>query len=228
MTITPPPSRSPSPSPPTRAGYHHGNLVEALIEACVVLIEEKGVEALSLREVAKHAGVSPGAPFRHFSSKAALLTAVAEQAMARLTEAIRTELEKADPTSPLAGLGAIGQAYLGWAVANPTHFEVISSRSLIDFHGSARLVAENEAIRQIMLDLIERGRQAGQLHPAARTDDLMLASRAFIYGIARMWIDGHFQEWRVEQPPAKAMASALDLFMAMLGSGTHREEKPVR
>jgi AcrR family transcriptional regulator len=53
-------------------------LVEALIAATVDLIEERGVEQLSVREAAKRAGVSPGAPFRHFRSKTTLLTAVAE------------------------------------------------------------------------------------------------------------------------------------------------------
>ena len=45
----------------------------------------------------------------------------------------------------------------------------------------------------------------------------MFASRAFIYGVARMWIDGHFREWKVEKPPAKAMSDALDMFIDMIG-----------
>ena len=57
MTTTPP-------VPAKRTGYHHGNLVEALLEAAIALIDEKGVDALSVREVARKAGVSPGAPFR--------------------------------------------------------------------------------------------------------------------------------------------------------------------
>ena len=63
--------------------YHHGALKEALVEAAVALIEEGGIEAVSVREAAKRVGVSPGAPFRHFASKTALMTAVAEEAMAR-------------------------------------------------------------------------------------------------------------------------------------------------
>lgn len=216
---------SPPPPEPRRPGYHHGNLVEALLAAAVALIEEKGVEALSVREVAKQAGVSPGAPFRHFSSKSALLTAVAEQAMARLSEAVRIELDRSDTSDPLDGLRAVGRGYLGWAFANPTHFQVVSSRSLIDFHESPSLVEENEAIRLIMLDLIERGRAQGTLRPGLPTDDLMLASRAFIYGVARMWIDGHFREWRVAKPAASAMTDALDLFVNLLGANRPQEEK---
>ena len=82
----------PNTKTPGATSYHHGNLREALIDAAVQLVEEGGPENVSVREVAKRAGVSPGAPFRHFSSKTALMTAVAEQAMSRfraeITEAV--------------------------------------------------------------------------------------------------------------------------------------------
>lgn len=206
-------------SPPARAGYHHGNLIEALLAAAIALIEEKGVAALSVREVAKRAGVSPAAPFRHFSSKTALLTAVAEQAMTRLTDTIRAELAETGDADPLAALRAIGRGYLKWACANPTHFQVISSRSMIDFHGSSRLVEENEAIRATMAALIGRAKAEGRLRPGLAPDALMFSARAFIYGVARMWIDGHFREWQVETPAPQAMAGALDLFMDLIEAG---------
>ena len=200
----------------TRPAYHHGNLNEALLEAAIALIEEKGVETLSVREVAKRAQVSPGAPFRHFSNKTALLTAVAEQAMSRLTTAIRQELEAAGSSDPVECLRAIGRGYLHWALANPTHFQVISSRSLIDFHGSDKLVQENEAIRVIMVALIERAQQEGRLRSGMAADNLVFSCRAFIYGVARMWIDGHFKEWKVAQPAPEAMSDALDLFISLI------------
>lgn len=199
-----------------RTGYHHGNLVDALIQATVALIEERGVEAVSVREAAKSAGVSAGAPFRHFKSKTALLTAVAEQAMERLTEAVRNELAREGDADPIAALRAIGRGYLTWAIANPTHFEVISSRSLIDFHGSQRLVEQNESIRIIMLGLVARARADGRLRPEIDTDTLMLSLRAFTYGVARMWIDGHFPEWRIERPAYEAASAALDQFIAFI------------
>lgn len=207
-----------STSRPPRANYHHGNLVEALLEATIALIEEKGVDSLSVREVAKRAGVSAGAPFRHFSNKTALLTAVAEQAMSRLTDAVSAELKDAGDANPIAALRAVGQGYLNWALANPTHFQVISSRTLIDFHGSEKLVAENEAIRQIMVKLIEDARRRGLLRVGISAPDLIFSSRAFIYGVARMWIDGHFREWRIDRPSAEAMSAALDMFILSIGA----------
>ena len=205
-----------STSAPPRSGYHHGNLVAALLQATIILVEERGVDAVSVREVAKRAGVSAGAPFRHFKSKTALLTAVAEQAMARLTEAVRNELTRTGDADPIAALHAIGRGYLAWALANPTHFQIISSRSLIDFHGSQRLVDENEAVRLIMVDLVARAQAEGRLRSGIDPETLMLSLRAFTYGVARMWIDGHFPEWRVERPAPQATSNALDLFIALI------------
>ncbi|MDG4675321.1 MULTISPECIES: TetR/AcrR family transcriptional regulator [unclassified Shinella] len=211
-------SKAMAKSSTSRTPYHHGNLVEELVTATIALIEEKGVDAVSVREAAKRAGVSPAAPFRHFANKTALMTAVAEQAMGRLTERVQAELTSTGDADPVEALRAIARGYLGWALANPTHFNVIASRTLIDFHGSLKLTGETEAIRLIMLDLIARGQADGQIASAIAPDALMLSARAFIYGLCRMWIDGHFTEWRVEKPAQDAMSEAVDLFIDMIGS----------
>ncbi|WP_394885697.1 TetR/AcrR family transcriptional regulator (plasmid) [Mesorhizobium sp. AaZ16] len=200
--------------------YHHGNLVEALVSATVEIIKERGAEHVSVREAAKRAGVSPGAPFRHFRSKTALLTAVAEQAMDRLTEAVATAHSKVDSSDPIVALEAIGQGYLEWAIANPTHFQIISSRTLIDFDASDSLRDQNEAIRRKMIDLLTQAQLQGRLAPGADFDHLVLAARALVYGLARMAIDGHFPEWLSSEPPSLAVQRALRLFMSQMTSKT--------
>ena len=205
----------------TKAGdqpkpYHHGNLVEALIAATVELIQERGVEQLSVREVAKRAGVSPGAPFRHFRSKTALLTAVAEQAMDRLTEAVARAVSEVNRADPAAAFEAIGQGYLEWALANPTHFQIISSRTLIDFDASSSLRDQNGAIRETMVELLTQAQHQGRLAPDVDLDHLVLAARAYVYGLARMAIDGHFPEWHPSEPPAIAVRRALRIFMSQM------------
>ncbi|MER8369837.1 TetR/AcrR family transcriptional regulator [Mesorhizobium sp. M1378] len=196
--------------------YHHGNLVEALITATVEIIEERGAEHVSVREAAKRAGVSPGAPFRHFRSKTALLTAVAEQAMDRLTKAVAKAQSKIDSADPIEAFEAIGQGYLEWAITNPTHFQIISSQTLIDFEGSDSLRDQNEAIRRTMIDLLTQAQQQGRLAPDTDFDHLVLAARALVYGLARMAIDGHFREWHPSEPPALAAQRALRLFMSRM------------
>ena len=79
MATRAPSTRAGKPKPPTT--YHHGNLRQVLIDATLALIEEGGPEAVTVREAARRAGVSPGAPFRHFPTRTSLMTAVAEANM---------------------------------------------------------------------------------------------------------------------------------------------------
>ena len=196
--------------------YHHGSLAEALIAATVQIIEERGAEQVSVREAAKRAGVSPGAPFRHFRSKTALLTAVAEQAMDRLTEAVAKAQSEVHSADPVEAFEAIGQGYLEWAIANPTHFQIISSRTLIDFDASVSLRDQNDAIRRKMIDLLTEAKQQGRLAPDTDFDHLVLAARALVYGLARMVIDGHFPQWHPSEPSSLAVKKALRLFMSQM------------
>ena len=205
--------KSPRPKP-----YHHGNLAETLVAVTIEIIEERGVEHVSVREAAKRAGVSPGAPFQHFRSKTALLTAVAEQAMGRLTQAVVEAQAKVDADDPLAVFEAIGRGYLQWALANPTHFEIMNSRTLIDFEASADLLAQSDTIRQRMFELLNQARERGQLVQALDIDHVVLAARALAYGLARMAIDGHFPRWHPSEPPAQAMRHALGLFMGQIAA----------
>lgn len=209
---------SPKKRPPQKpaAPYHHGNLPEALVAATIAIIEERGVEHVSIREAARRAGASPAAPFRHFANKTALLTAVADQAMDRLKNAVEWAIAAAAHEAPLQRLEALGSAYLQWALDNPTHFQIISSRSLIDVASSERIGPANSAIRALMVGMLEEGREDGSLDPDLDIDHVVLMTRAFGYGLARMAIDGHLAEWHPSEPVADAVPKALALFMSLL------------
>jgi len=196
-----------------RDSYHHGNLTAALIEAAIGIIAERGVEDLSVREVAKRAGVSPGAPFRHFASKTALLTAVAEQTTDLFADSVELALAGWPEGDPAGALRRIGQAYLDWAIGNPVSFKIISSRELIDYSGSHRMVDRNDDLRATMRLWIERARTQGFLRTELDTEVVLLNCRAFVYGLARMWCDGHMAEWAGRASPAQAMRRGLDAFI---------------
>lgn len=82
---------------PSKATYHHGDLRNALVDAGLVLIEQVGPEAFSLREVARAVGVSANAAYRHFEGKGALLTAIAVAGFARLTTGMQDAMLAARP-----------------------------------------------------------------------------------------------------------------------------------
>jgi len=199
--------------PRRRTTYHHGHLREALIASALKMVKEQGAESVSVREVAKRAGVSSGAPFRHFPSRTTLMTAVAEQAMRRFRGEIVRALEEVKSDEPLARFRALGTAYMRWVVRNPEHFQVISNRTLIDFDGSASLRRDNAEIRELMEQLLSEQRQ----HAPLLQDDLKVISftaRALAYGIARMYVDGHLPQWDIPADEAeRAFNAAFDLFV---------------
>jgi AcrR family transcriptional regulator len=202
------------PTPPR--AYHHGDLRQALIDAGLALVEEGGAEALSVREVARRAGVSSAAPFRHFPSRIALMNAIAEEAMQRFHGAFRAALADAPVDDPLARLRAIGLAYLRWAFRNPTHFQILSDRSQFDFDGGDALREDDREIREAMAHAMEEAMGRGQIREADLRL-LQLTGRALVYGLGRMQIDGHMSRWGVAPVEAERMAvAALDLFIAGL------------
>ena len=206
----------PNPKTPRPASYHHGGLREALIDAAVQLAEEGGPDNVSMREAAKRAGVSSGAPFRHFSTKTAMMTAVAEQAMSRFRAEIADAVEQVTTDDPIQRFAAVGSAYLRWASRNPTHFQIISSRSLIDWASSESLRRDNEAVRALMDGALVEALARDML----RSDDLAdtkIAGRALVYGLARMAVDGHFAQWAVDgEAVDRTTQNVLDLFVSLL------------
>ena len=98
--------------------YHHGNLRRALLDGSLAVIAEKGVEGLSLRDVASRIGVSHAAPYHHFADKTALVNALALEGMALMDTqmALAEEAAGDDPKERLLG---IGMAYVTFAVEHP-------------------------------------------------------------------------------------------------------------
>lgn len=206
--------------PPARQSYHHGSLRESLIAAAVQLIESHGLDQVSVRDVAKAAGVSPGAPFRHFPSRIALLTAVAEEAMDRLRAEIDRSLMEAADQTPLLRYRALGVGFLSWAFQNPVHFQVISTRALIDFEGSP-LQERHAEIRSTMTHLMQQAGAAGELR-SEDSSGYAVMGRALSYGLARMYVDGQFPSWGMDgdDPLNSAVALVNEFIDAISASGS--------
>jgi len=184
-----------------------------LIDAGFRLVEEGGVEQLSMREAARRAGVSPGAPFRHFDSREALVTAVAIEAQRRFRAEIVVALQETPSGDPLARLRSFGLAYLRWAMRNPTHFEIISSGRLFNYDKSEDLLRDNAELIGMFENTLKQAFAEGLLRPA-ELDHVLISARALVYGFARMSIDGHFPRWGVDAAAAESTAEAVvDLFI---------------
>jgi AcrR family transcriptional regulator len=220
MTASPRPRRRPGRRPARAAKpYHHGDLRRVLIDAALKLAEEGGVEQVSVREAARRAGVSPGAPFRHFESRDALMLAVAEEAQRRFRAEIETALAHVPPDDPLRRFRNFGLAYLRWAMRNPAHFEIISSGRYFDLNNAGELTRDNDELIAMTAHTLSEAKARGQLR-ALDLKDVQIAGRALVYGFARMNIDRHFPRWGVTEAAIERTAErAIDLFIKGIAKG---------
>ncbi|MDF1854135.1 TetR/AcrR family transcriptional regulator [Pseudooceanicola sp.] len=104
-----------------KRGYHHGNLRQALVDAALDLIREKGPTGFTLSEAAKSAGVTPAAVYRHFEGREDLIAEAARQGYAIFADVIQNAYDKGQP-SALAAFEATGRAYLAFARKYPGHY----------------------------------------------------------------------------------------------------------
>ena len=104
-----------------KRGYHHGNLRQALVEAALILIEERGPTGFTLSEAAKRAGVTPAAVYRHFEGREDLIAEAARQGYAVFADLMEYAYDEGRP-SALAAFEATGRAYLAFARKYPGHY----------------------------------------------------------------------------------------------------------
>jgi hypothetical protein len=146
-----------------------------------------------------------------------LLTAVAEEAMSRFRTDIMEAVARVASDNPIARFEAIGVACLHWAMRYPTHFRIISTRSLIDRDSSESLRRDNEAVRSLMEGTMVEAERRNML----RSSDIVatqIAARALVYGLARMGMDGHFAQWAAAGATAEQTAqSVLTHFVSLIG-----------
>lgn len=161
--------------------YHHGDLPAALRAATVELIGEKGTSGFSLREVARRAGVSHAAPAHHFGDVRGLLTAVAEEGFARLTEEMLAAV--ADVDDPRLRLRQAGKAYVRVALENPGHFAVMLRRDLVDGE-NAELTASGGRAYEVLFDVVSGVRDA--LNPDLDVDQAATFCWSAVQGLVTL------------------------------------------
>ena len=126
-----------------KSGYHHGNLRVALIEATDGIIRDRGIEGLSLREAARRAGVSIGAPAHHFGSTSGLLTEVALLGYDSLGASLNAVIPTDDP---IADLRQMAIAYVSFALAHAGRFRLMFRPDLVDRDNPRYVAAATRAL----------------------------------------------------------------------------------
>jgi AcrR family transcriptional regulator len=180
--------------------YHHGDLRAALLAAAEAELTEKGIEAFSLRSVAKRAGVSHAAPAHHFGDARGLLTALAVAGFHRFLATQHRREAVADP-SPRAQLVAAGLGYVDFALAYPALFRLIFSSDRPDFTDPALSAAGEAAYAHLADQVTAAG--GGALETAA--------ARAMAHGLADLLVAGRLKTLAALPPEARDSALAAVL-----------------
>lgn len=168
--------------------YHHGDLRNALIEAAIPLLETHGPAALSLREVAKAAGVSHAAPYRHFRDKTELLEEIAVSGYDTLTQACRSA-QRRYADDPAKQLVEAGIGYLLFVVEQPRVAHLMFGGMIaLDACGDALQQASGTAFKSLVA-IVASGVEAG-VFKTAPAQELTLAAWSMVHGLATLITSG--------------------------------------
>jgi AcrR family transcriptional regulator len=194
-----------------RRTYHHGDLERALVDAAVTLIAKKGIDAFTLREVARQVGVSHAAVYRHFADKSAVLEAIAVRGYHELAERLRAVIARVPRAQVERRLLSIGVAYAMFAVEQEPRFRVMT-RPRREERRSPELDAAIDAALGVLIGVAEEGVEAGLLVKAPPVDH---AIRVYLlaYGYASLFLLG-----RLRVRPAKAKSYLRSLLAPLVAS----------
>jgi AcrR family transcriptional regulator len=189
--------------------YHHGDLRAALLRAAIELLEESGETALSLRAVARRAGVSTAAPYRHYADREALVSAIAGIGYRELAE--RLAAAHPSPSTP-EQLASVAIAYVQFALERPALFRIMFGEPC-DRDNDER-VAATAAVSQYVRAIVER------TFPQADADALATAIWALVHGLAFLHLDGKLDP-SIPSVVAERIAATIDALLAttQIGSG---------
>ena len=169
-----------------KSTYHHGNLREALISGAIEILEEEGLSALSLRGVARRAGVSQAAPYHHFKNKKGMLAAIAVRGFEEMGRAQQADAKGAEKKGRL---GALGRGYVNFGLAHPALLRLMFGPELSSPSEFPELAAVgSESYRQLTEAVsvqMTEGDEDG-LSPQIAA----LAAWALVHGLAMLMIDG--------------------------------------
>jgi AcrR family transcriptional regulator len=160
----------------TRPTYHHGDLRAAILTEAARLVDERGADRVSLRELAREAGVSHAAPAHHFTDRRGLFTALAAQGF----ELLAVALAEARPRFLDAAL-----AYVRFAIEHPGHYRVMFDKSLVDSSNRELAAAQAAAGAELSRGVASLPDQHAKADPSGAE----LAAWSLVHGFSMLWLN---------------------------------------
>ncbi len=190
-----------------KRGYHHGNLRQALVDAALELIEQKGPTGFTLSEAAKQAGVTPAAVYRHFEGRDDLIAEAAKQGYEIFADLMEYAYDSGQP-SDLASFEATGRAYLAFARRHPGHYVAMFESGI-----SVNRTPELAAVAGRASAVLEKSadRLSEHIDPERRPPPQMVSAHiwAMSHGVVELFARGN--------PGTKSPFSPEDLLESGIG-----------
>lgn len=200
-----------------KQAYHHGNLHAALLEAGELLLKEQGIAGISLRAVAKAAGVSHAAPYRHFRDKEHLLASVAERGFESLIETMQAAAGEQD--DPAHRLREAAVAYVSFAMQNSEMHHLMFG-GLLD-NGETALVLQDSRLRAFgtLRNIVDAGVKA-DIYRNSSAREITLTAWSLMHGFAMLMSTGQLQSGgSIAQIEAMARSQAELLLQGLRKAG---------
>lgn len=206
-------------------GYHHGNLKEALVQAALDLIANKGPAGFTFAEAARSAGVSPAAPYRHFRDRDELLASVAQQGFEQFESQLTAAWDDGRPDTPTA-FQRVGKAYLAFARENPAYYSAMFESGVPLEANPALLVASERAfaiIRAASERLVAMA-PPGVPRPPAMMMALHIWSMS--HGIASLFGRGDAARRKLPMSAEDLLEAGVLIYLKGLGFPTDQHHRP--
>ncbi len=197
-----------------KRGYHHGNLREALVNACLRLIEAKGPTGFTLSEAAREAGVTPAAVYRHFEGREDLIAEAARQGYEIFADLMEYAYDKGQP-SALAAFESTGRAYLAFARKYPGHYVAMFESGI-----SINRTPELNAVATRALGVLEKAAADLSQHiPADKRPPPQMFSAhiwAMSHGVVELFARGS-PGTKSPYPPEDLLETGIGVYLRGLG-----------
>jgi AcrR family transcriptional regulator len=196
-------------------GYHHGNLKEALVQAALGLIAEKGPSGFTFVEAARAAGVSPAAPYRHYKDRDQLLADVASRGFTAFEAALIRAWDDGKP-HPFDAMERLGQAYLDFARSEPAYYAAMFE-SGIPAGGTPELRLAGDRAFAVLRQAAER---LVELAPAERRPPAMMVALhmwTMAHGIASLFVRADGARRSIPMPPDDLLEAGFLVYLQGLG-----------